>query len=125
MNEYELLKERIMELVAMSKNQRMLSRDANQTLMRKLDISTFTVNEAVEQLVKEGDLVYANHDSYSYVEIPCNGCDGGHRAARPMQVVTDGNGNRWLCDKGINSNMNLKAQGCWRCEDVAFPMGGR
>jgi streptogramin lyase len=43
-----------------------------------------------------------------------------HPGARPMQVVIDKDGNWWLCDKIINLNKDFRAQGCWRCEDMAF-----
>jgi hypothetical protein len=43
-----------------------------------------------------------------------------HHAARPMRVVEDENGCRWLCDAGVDENKNLKEQGCWRCGDLAF-----
>lgn len=48
-----------------------------------------------------------------------------HKAARPLKYVKDKEGNGWLCDADIDLNGDLKAQGCWRCEDMAFPMGGR
>ena len=43
-----------------------------------------------------------------------------HHAARPMKVVVDPNGSRWLCDKSVDENTNLEVQGCWRCGDLAF-----
>jgi streptogramin lyase len=44
-----------------------------------------------------------------------------HPGARPMQVIIDKRGNWWLCDKGlIRLDKNLWAQGCWRCQDMAF-----
>ncbi len=49
---------------------------------------------------------------------------GPHKPARPMMFVKDKDGNGWLCDKGVDPELNLEAQGCWRCEDMAFPMGG-
>ena len=48
-----------------------------------------------------------------------------HKAARPLQYVKDSDGNGWLCDKGIDTTGDLKAQGCWRCGEMAFPTGGR
>jgi hypothetical protein len=48
-----------------------------------------------------------------------------HRAVRPLKFVKDKNGNGWLCDANVDPNGNLEAQGCWRCEDMAFPTGGR
>ena len=40
--------------------------------------------------------------------------------ARPMEVVFDKSGNHWLCDKGVDPNGDLAAQGCWQCGDFAF-----
>ncbi len=46
-----------------------------------------------------------------------------HKPARPMVFLKDKDGNGWLCDKDADPEQNLEAQGCWRCEDMAFPMG--
>jgi hypothetical protein len=46
-----------------------------------------------------------------------------HKPARPMQFLKDREGNGWLCDMGVDPDGDFKAQGCWRCEDIAFPMG--
>jgi streptogramin lyase len=43
-----------------------------------------------------------------------------HKAARPMKVVSDQDGAKWICDKSVDENKNLEAQGCWRCGDLAF-----
>jgi streptogramin lyase len=43
-----------------------------------------------------------------------------HKAARPMVVVSDKHGNRWLCDKGIDPRKDLAKQGCWQCGDEHF-----
>jgi len=48
-----------------------------------------------------------------------------HHPARPLKFFKDTNGNGWLCDKDIDPDGDLEAQGCWRCEDMAFPAGGR
>jgi hypothetical protein len=48
-----------------------------------------------------------------------------HRPARPLRFFRDEEGNGWLCDKDIDPDSDLEAQGCWRCEEMAFPMGGR
>lgn len=47
----------------------------------------------------------------------------GREPARPMQFLRDREGKGWLCDKGVDPDGDLKAQGCWRCEDIPFPMG--
>ena len=44
---------------------------------------------------------------------------------RPLEYVKDKDGNGWLCDKGIDKSKDLRAQGCWRCDEVTFPYGGR
>lgn len=43
-----------------------------------------------------------------------------HQAARPMEVIKDKEGELWLCDKGVDKSRDLRAQGCWRCGEVAF-----
>ena len=48
-----------------------------------------------------------------------------HEPARPLQYVKDREGNGWLCDKGVDPNQDLRKQGCWRCDEMAFPTGGR
>jgi hypothetical protein len=48
-----------------------------------------------------------------------------HKPARPLKFVKDKDGNGWLCDKDVDPNGDLAAQGCWRCEEMAFPDGGR
>ncbi|MFO7652332.1 MAG: hypothetical protein R6X25_00760 [Candidatus Krumholzibacteriia bacterium] len=50
---------------------------------------------------------------------------GPHRAARPLKFVMDKKGGSWLCDADIDVDEDLEAQGCWRCEEIAFPFGGR
>jgi hypothetical protein len=48
-----------------------------------------------------------------------------HNPVRPLKFVRDENGNGWLCDKNVDVDRDLKKQGCWRCEEMAFPDGGR
>lgn len=48
-----------------------------------------------------------------------------HKPARPLKFFKDKDGNGWLCDKGIDPDKDLRAQGCWSCEEMAFPDGGR
>jgi hypothetical protein len=48
-----------------------------------------------------------------------------HKPARPLKYFEDEEGNGWLCDKDIDPYGDLEAQGCWRCDQMAFPMGGR
>ena len=120
MNDYEKMKEKALELVASSNNQRMQPSWLKQTLSSELDVSQFVANEVIEDLVEAGELVYAYRDPDSYVEIPCNGCDGDYRAARPMKVVADGGGGLWLCDADVEPGYSLSASGCWECGSMEF-----
>jgi len=43
-----------------------------------------------------------------------------HQAARPMKVVKDRDGDRWLCDADVDEKGDLEAQGCCRCGDLQF-----
>lgn len=43
-----------------------------------------------------------------------------HQAARPMKVVMDNKGDRWLCDGNVNPKQDLSKQGCWNCGELAF-----
>jgi hypothetical protein len=47
----------------------------------------------------------------------------GHTATRPLKYFKDKEGYGWLCDKNINPHEDLRKQGCWRCEEMAFPTG--
>lgn len=47
----------------------------------------------------------------------------GHTAARPLKYVKDQEGYGWLCDQNVNPNQDLRNQGCWRCDEMAFPTG--
>ncbi|MBN2062646.1 MAG: hypothetical protein JW882_19755 [Deltaproteobacteria bacterium] len=48
-----------------------------------------------------------------------------HKPARPLKFFKDKEGNGWLCDKDIDPAKDLREQGCWRCDEMAFPDGGR
>lgn len=124
MTGFEQLKESLMEMVSSSRHQRLRPTDAKQALAREMGLSTFSVNEALKALVEEGELVYSYRDPCSYVEIPCNGCEGAHRAARPMRVVADVEGNRWLCDDGVTLGDSQPGLGCWECGTQNFTRAG-
>jgi len=48
-----------------------------------------------------------------------------HKPARPLKYFKDMDGYGWLCDKNIDPEKDFRAQGCWRCDEMAFPSGGR
>jgi hypothetical protein len=120
MNEFDRIKEQIMEMICTAKHQRLRPSEAEKTVSQELGVSQFVAKEALNDLILEGQLVYAYRDPDSYVEFPCNGCEGGHRAARPMKVVTDSKGDPWLCDAHVDPSRDLEAQGCWSCGEIPF-----
>jgi len=73
MTEGEVMRERLLELVASASNQRLRPIEARQELAGEFDISRSAVNGLVRALVEEGELVYAYRDPCSYLEIPCDG----------------------------------------------------
>lgn len=48
----------------------------------------------------------------------------GHMATRPLKYVKDRDGYGWLCDNNTDPAGDLRTQGCWRCDEMAFPTGG-
>jgi hypothetical protein len=48
-----------------------------------------------------------------------------HIPTRPLKYFKDEDGFGWLCDKRVDANRDLREQGCWRCDEMAFPTGGR
>jgi hypothetical protein len=48
-----------------------------------------------------------------------------HLPARPLKFVKDDEGCGWLCDQEVDADEDLREQGCWRCDEMAFPTGGR
>jgi len=48
-----------------------------------------------------------------------------HKPARPLKFFKDKNDYGWICDRNIDPNQDLRGQGCWRCDEMAFPTGGR
>jgi hypothetical protein len=37
-----------------------------------------------------------------------------------MKVITDADGEPWICDAGVDPSSDLEGQGCWRCRDLPF-----
>ena len=48
-----------------------------------------------------------------------------HKPARPLKFFKDKDGVGWLCDKDMDPDKDPREQGCWRCDEMAFPDGGR
>lgn len=117
MNEFGQIKDEIMVQVIGASNHRVRPHEVEKSLSKRLGVSAFTVREAVKDLVEEGELTFTYRDPCSYVEIPPI---EPHHAARPMEVVVDADGERWICDSGVDRSQDLAAQGCWSCGDLAF-----
>ncbi|MFO7737742.1 MAG: hypothetical protein R6V46_04670 [Desulfatiglandaceae bacterium] len=49
----------------------------------------------------------------------------GHSPTRPIKYFKDTDGYGWLCDKKVDPFQDFRKQGCWRCDEMAFPAGGR
>ena len=69
-NEYERLKEDILMLVADAENKRLRPHALEKSLSSGFGGSLFTVQQALNDLVREGKLVFSYRDPSSYVEIP-------------------------------------------------------
>ena len=49
----------------------------------------------------------------------------GHMPTRPIKYFKDKDGYGWLCDKGVDPHGDPREHGCLRCDEMAFPTGGR
>jgi len=117
MNDLKQLNDEVMAEVLGREQQRVRPQDVESVVSAKLGVSKPTVREAIYDLVENGDLVFAYHDPHHYLEIPAV---EAHHAARPMKVITDADGEPWICDAGVDPSSDLEGQGCWRCRDLPF-----
>jgi hypothetical protein len=65
--EYQGLKEEILRLVSEASDQRLRPHELEKSLAHKL--STYTVQQAIRDLVEEGKLAYTYRDPASYIEL--------------------------------------------------------
>ncbi len=70
MTGYETQRERLIELVATAKNQRLMPGEASRKLANALGLTTWGANEIIKRTIAEGALVYAYREPISYVELP-------------------------------------------------------
>lgn len=117
MTPLEQTKNEVIAQVIGAANFRLRPHEVEKTVSHKLEASMSAVRAAVYDLVENGDLVFAYHDPYHYLEIPAA---EAHHAARPMKVITDADGESWICDAGVDASADLEGQGCWRCRDLPF-----
>jgi len=106
-----------MLIVSSAKNKRIRPFELEKMLSKKFGISVVPVKEALKDLVLDEKLVFTYQDPCSYIEIPVI---ESHRAARPMKVLTDADGEPWICDSDVDPSGDLEKQGCWRCRDIPF-----
>ena len=86
-------------------------------LSKDMSLPRSIIKEALKDLIDDGELCFSHRDPFDYLEIaPAE----PHRAARPMRVVVDDNGDRWICDADVDDNSDLPNQGCWSCGSLAF-----
>lgn len=69
-NRYEQLKDDIVTMVSDAENRRLRPHDIEQSLSPSQGGSKFTVQQALNDLVREGKLVFSYRDPWSYVEQP-------------------------------------------------------
>ena len=117
MTQLQQLKDEIMAEVIGSEHMSIRPEEAEIGASTKLDVPMPTVREAVYDLVENGDLIFAYHDPYHYLETPIV---KSHHAARPMKCISDTHGDFWICDAGVDPSADLEKQGCWRCGDQPF-----
>jgi len=117
MAELDQVKDEIMVEIINATEHRVRSHELEKTVGKKLGVSRRTVDEAVKDLVEEGELIFVYRDPFNYLEIaPAS----PHRAARPMKVFTDANGDTWICDADVDPATAIPGQQCWRCGDLPF-----
>jgi hypothetical protein len=114
----EQIKEDIYDIVMHSEHMRIRSNDLEKGVSHKYGMHRYVVAEVLKDMLEEERLVFSYRDPCSYVEIPPT---KPQRAARPMEIVRDKNGDCWLCDKGVDPEKDLKEQGCWQCAGQEMP----
>jgi hypothetical protein len=117
MTEMEQVKDEVMLQVLAAPSHRIQPQQVELVLAEQLDVPRSAIKDAVRDLIDAGELKFAHRDPLDYLEIaPVE----PHHAARPMEVVVDGHGERWLCDEGVDRSRDLSEQGCWLCGSLAF-----
>jgi hypothetical protein len=113
----EHVKDEVMIQVLGAPSHRIQPQQVELVLAEQMGVSRSKIKEAVRDLIEEGELTFAHRDPLDYLEIaPVE----PHHAARPMEVVADALGERWLCDEGVDRARDLSEQGCWRCGSLPF-----
>jgi DNA-binding GntR family transcriptional regulator len=69
-NEHESVKEHILTLVTEAEHQRLRPHELHEGLRRSLGASRVTIQRSLNDLIREGKLVFTYRDPCSYVETP-------------------------------------------------------
>jgi hypothetical protein len=117
MPSHDEIRARILNLVWNASNQRLRPNILEKKIRDEYGVGVHEVRAILNELVEEEALVFTYRDPCSYVEAPAS---ASRRAARPMKVLRDGEGEYWICDAGVDPAKDLGAQGCWRCGSVPF-----
>ena len=117
MHGHELTKKWILDAVWEAQSQRIRPIELERIMGEEHDMGPRTVKIAVQDLIYDGELEFTYYDPCSYVAIAGS---ERHRAARPLKVIPDWNGEYFICDSNVDPNGDLEKQGGWRCGDLAF-----
>ena len=76
--------------------------------------------KAAGERLRRSILIKIGQESPERREIMEDIVEIGSKHEKSMMVVTDPQGNHWLCDEEIDPRKDLKEQGCWQCGDEHF-----
>jgi hypothetical protein len=114
MDQYEEIRQKIMEMVIAAKDQRQRPHSLVKTVSDNSGVPIFKVKKVLEKLLKERKLVFTYRDPCSFVEVPINDIC---RESHPMKVVVDEEGSPWICDHDVDPSKDLARQGCWQVRE--------
>jgi DNA-binding FadR family transcriptional regulator len=114
MSQTEQIRKSILGMVKATVEQRQSPNEVMDRLAAEFGVSMSRVREALNDLIREGELVFTYRRPFTYVEIPY---ERKPRGSRPMKVITDTEGNPWICDYDVDPSGDLAAQGCWQLKE--------
>ena len=114
MGQAEQIREKILDMVKVAKSQRRNIYEVMRSLSAEFGVSVIRVREALNDLIREKELVFTYRNPFTYVEIPCQDWPSG---SRPLKVLVDDHGDPWICDCDVDPSGDLAEQGCWQVRD--------
>jgi hypothetical protein len=118
MSQTEQIRKRILGMVKATVEQRQGPYEVMSLVTAEYGVSMSTVREALNDLIRAGELIFTYRGPFTYVEIPC---EHRSRRSRPMKVIIDTEGNPWICDYDVDPSGDLAAQGCWQLKKEDSP----